>query len=81
MKTLGDNKSLVMDFGDFATYNSDKLLQIFGLNDKLRDIYCAAISDLIEEINLWLDLTGGEFVIDSKMFRFRYEREIKELNK
>jgi len=81
LRDLGDNKALVADFGDFAAYNLDKLLQIFVLNDKLVAIYGTAISELIQEINTWLDLTGREFVLDSKMFRFGYRREIKELGK
>ena len=81
LKNLADNKSLVVDFGDFAAYNRNRLLQIFVINEKLRDIYIAALSDLIEDINVWLDLTGGEFVVDTKMFRVGYKIETKEISK
>ena len=80
LKNLADNKSLVVDFGDFAAYNRDRLLQIFVINEKLRDIYSAALSDVIKEINVWSDCTGGEFVVDTKMFRFGYRREINGLS-
>jgi len=70
-----------VDIGDFAAYNRNRLLQIFVINEKLRDIYSAALSDLIEDINVWLDLTGGEFVVDTKMFRVGYKIETKEISK
>jgi hypothetical protein len=69
LKDLGNNKFLVADFGDFPRYNIDKLLRIFKINSKYIDIYIDAISDMITEINNWVDLTGGEFLIDTKMFR------------
>ena len=33
------------------------------------EAYGSAISDLISEINIWVDLTDGEFIVDTKMFR------------
>ncbi len=69
LKDLGNNKFLVADFGDFPRYNIDKLLKIFKINDKYIDIYVDAIFDLINEINHWANLTGREFLIDTKMFR------------
>ena len=81
LKNLGANKSLVVDFGDFAVYNRDRLLQIFTINEKLRNIYATALSDLMKEINTWLDLTSREFVVDPKMFRIGYKREGKEISK
>lgn len=71
LKDLDDNKFLVADFGDFALYDEDQLLQVFVISQKLLEIYSIAIFDLITEINVWLDLTGEEFVVDTKMFRLR----------
>lgn len=69
LKGLGDKKFLVLDFGDFPQYSIDKLLQIFKIADKYIDIYADAIFDLISEINNWINLTGEEFLVDTKMFR------------
>jgi len=79
LKNLTDNKSLVVDFGDFAVYNRNRLLQIFVINKKLLDLYIGTLSDLMDAINLWLDLTGGKFTVDTKMFRLVYEKEIGKL--
>lgn len=69
LKKISGNKSVVMDFGDFHPYNVESLLGVFRINRKYLDIYCFAIFDLIKDINIWLDLTGKEFLIDTKQFR------------
>jgi hypothetical protein len=68
-KKINGDKSVVMDFGDFHLYNVESLLIVFRINEKYLDIYCFAIFDLIKDINRWLDLTGKEFLIDTKQFR------------
>jgi len=73
LKDLGNNQFLVADFGDFAPYNMNKLLQIFVSNQRYLETFSDAIFDLVREINKWVDLTGGEFVIDTKMFRLGYK--------
>lgn len=69
LKDIEDDKLLVADFGDFARYNEEKLLQIFTVNSKYLFIYSDAIYSLMSGIKHWVDLTGGEFIIDTKMFR------------
>lgn len=69
LKKLEDEKFLVQDFGDFVKYKIVGLLQYYRLNEKYLDIYTESIFDLIKEINNWLDLTGKEFLIDTKMFK------------
>ncbi len=69
LKDLGDNKSLVAGFGDFPLYNVSKLLQVFTINGEYLELYVGGIFNLTREFNNWVDLTGGEFVIDTKMFR------------
>ncbi|MFC1957592.1 hypothetical protein ACFLX0_02125 [Chloroflexota bacterium] len=69
LKDLGDNKSLVADFGDFPLYNVNRLLQVFTINEEYLELYAVGIFNLIRGTNNWVDLTGGEFVIDTKMFR------------
>lgn len=71
LKDLGNNKHLIADFGDFKQYNVEKLLYIFNVNENLLKIYSETIANLILEFNNWVDLTGSEFIIDSKMFRFK----------
>jgi hypothetical protein len=57
------------DFENIPKYNLDKVLNIFRINESYIPLLCDAISDLIKNINKWVDLTGGEFLIDTKMFR------------
>ena len=73
LQDLGDDKSLVADFGDFPLYNRDKLLYYFTITERYLESYADSISHLIMEINNWLDLTGREFVIDNKMFRLGFK--------
>ena len=68
LQDLGDNTSLVADAGDIPLYNVDKLLKIFSISDKYLEEYADRILHLIMGVNNWLDLTGKEFVIDTKMF-------------
>jgi len=69
LKHLKEDKYVVSDFGDFAPYQSAKLLNIFFVQPKFIDAYADAICDVISDVNRWLELTGGEFLIDTKMFR------------
>lgn len=69
LKQLEENKFIVKDFGDFAHYQKEKLLQIYKINDKYLGDFVSSLIDLIKSINLWLELTGHEFLIDTKMFR------------
>jgi hypothetical protein len=69
LKHLKDDKYVVADFGDFAPYRHSKLLNICIVQPKFIDEYANAISDVISSINQWIELTGSEFLIDTKMFR------------
>lgn len=69
IRKLDDNKSLVVDFGDFSPRNIDEVLRIFVVDQRHLEIYSGAIFDLIRGILNWVSLTGWEFVIDTKMFR------------
>ena len=73
LKHLKDDKYVVTDFGDFAPYQSTKLLNICFVQPQFIDTYVDAICDVISDINRWLELTGGEFLIDTKMFRIGLE--------
>lgn len=80
LKNLSDNNFSVVDFGDFPQYDTDKLLQIFKVNEKHLEVYADAIFDLISDINNWINLTGGEFLIDTKMFRLGINSTVSIVN-
>ena len=69
LRYLKGDKYQVADFGDFAPYHVGDLLNIFRFNNKYIKDYSDSIYDFIKAINEWLDLTGSEFLIDTKMFR------------
>jgi len=69
LKHLKDDKYQIADFGDFAPFHIAELLNIFRFNEKYLEDFSDSISDFIEKINAWLDLTGSEFLIDTKRFR------------
>ncbi|HEY55251.1 MAG TPA: hypothetical protein G4N91_03100 [Dehalococcoidia bacterium] len=73
LEDLGDDKALVADFGDFPLYKVEKLLYYFKINDNYAKGYAEIIFQVITEINNWLNLTGREFVLDTKMFRLRFK--------
>ena len=73
LKKLSGDEYQIIDFGDFPTYKRDELLKSFLINEQFLEFYCDAISDLLKNINNWLDLTGREFIIDTKMFRLGYK--------
>lgn len=66
---LEKNKFVVEDFGDFALYQKEKLLQIYRINDKYLDHFVSSFFGLINSIKIWIELTGYEFMIDTKMLR------------
>lgn len=69
LKHLEGDKFMVKDFGDFALYQKEKLLQVYRVNDKYLDYFAESLLDLISSIKLWVELTGYEFLIDTKLFR------------
>jgi hypothetical protein len=71
LKHLAKDKFVVYDFGDIPKYNLEKCLKYFKVNNKLTKLYAEVIFDLLKDINCWLDTTGLEFIIDTKMFKIR----------
>ena len=69
LKELADDKYQVADFGDFPLYQIPKLLYYFQVNRKYTGVYALEISDFIATINQWIELTGTEFIVDTRMFR------------
>jgi len=81
LKHIKDDKYVVTDFGDFTPFQSSKLLNICTVQPQFIDSYADAISDVVADINRWLELTGGEFLIDTKMFRIGFsnlDMQVKE---
>lgn len=71
LKHLTEDKFVVHDFGDISKYNLEKCLKYYIINNKVLNYYTEVIFDLLSDINSWLDVTGLEFIIDTKMFRIR----------
>lgn len=71
LKYLSEDKFVVYDFGDIPKYNLEKCLTYYEINHKLVKLYAEVIFELLSNINCWLNATGSEFVIDTKMFRTR----------
>ncbi|GBE16559.1 hypothetical protein BMS3Abin15_00380 [bacterium BMS3Abin15] len=71
LKHLTEDKFIVYDFGDIPKYNLKKCLKYYKINNKLIRGYAEFIFDLLKDINNWLDATGREFLIDSKIFKVR----------
>lgn len=71
LKHLTEDKFVVYDFGDIARYNLEKCLNYYEINKKRLSSYAEVIFDLLTDINSWLDATGLEFIIDTKMFKMR----------
>ena len=68
LKDVGEGEYQVTDFGDFPKYNQDQLLSVFVVKEIAIGYLTTGISKTLSDINKWLTLTGGEFVIDAKMF-------------
>lgn len=59
----------VTDFGDFARYRTPLLLNVCRVSRRHLDLYAGALAEVISGINRWLELTGGEFLLDTRIFR------------
>lgn len=76
LKGLGNSKFLVVDFGDFAAYQTEKLLHIYKINEKYIEHIANTLFEFLSSIELWIELTGNEFLIDTKMFRSVLKRNV-----
>ncbi|CCU79640.1 hypothetical protein HSACCH_01477 [Halanaerobium saccharolyticum subsp. saccharolyticum DSM 6643] len=78
LKNIQDNNFLVQDFGDFKNKNKDNLLKLFSVKDKHLETYSKAIFHVVTKINKWVEVSGNEFIIDSKMFKINSEKPKKK---
>jgi len=71
LRDLGGGRFVVADFGDFPAYDRGQLLQYMAINKKLLDLYSDTLFYLVNEVRVWLELTGSEFIINPTLFRLR----------
>jgi len=71
LKHLSGDKFIVSDFGDIPQYNLDKCLKYHKINSEIIGHYVEVIFALLKDVNSWLDSTGSEFIIDTKLFKTR----------
>lgn len=69
LEQLQGDRYLVADFGDFPAYQLPHLLRRITVTPEFLDTYSEAVYAVIRQIDSWLKLTGGEFLVDTKMFR------------
>ena len=74
LKKIDTSKGRVLDFGDFTEKDKiKKMLHVFRLNPKHKDNYIHHIAEFNKLINNWLDLTNGEFILDTfKNFEIKF---------
>jgi len=74
LKKVNISESIVLDFGDFAEKSKiEALLHVVKLNIKHRDNYVRHTYKFIKLVNDWLDLTNGEFILDTyKQFEMKF---------
>jgi hypothetical protein len=66
LKKINKSKARVLDFGDFTEMDKiKKMLHVFKLSPKHKDNYIRHIHSFIKLVNDWLDLTNGEFILDT----------------
>ncbi len=69
LKHLSGDKFIACDFGDIPRYNLEKCLKYHKINNNIIDHYAEVIFILLKDINSWLNTTGSEFIVDTKMFK------------
>lgn len=64
---IEDDKYRVVDFGDIIQKNrlQNALVNFQISDDKHLEVYINVLESFIENVNLWLDKTNGEFIVDT----------------
>lgn len=70
----------VIDFGDFTEkIKIDNQLNYYRINPNCLDQYINGVLNLLSFVEEWLDMTGGEFIIDNnKEYEIKMYEEIKK---
>ncbi len=69
MRSLGDDRYQVVDFADFPQYQVKRLLQYFTIRESALPSYIDMILEFIPAVNHWLEITGGELLLDAQLLR------------
>lgn len=69
LRKLDNAKGVVLDSDSFAEHYVENLLTCYHLKRDFLCDYAQEISDIKEEINNWVSISGSEFLIDTKQFR------------
>src|SRR6056297_3006874 len=79
---IENDKHFVQDFGDFKEGNKSKLLNYFTVKESYVEVYAEKVFDVVSEINKWINISGGEIIIDTKEFKIKKgSMRIKEQQK
>ena len=70
LRDIGNGRYVVSDFGDFPRYQVEKLLYTYRINSKYVPQLASSIYMFIEGVNSWLDASGDEVILNSKMFKY-----------
>jgi hypothetical protein len=66
LESLSEKEGKVIDFGDFVGQNKiEQLTDEFIFNQEHTKIYVLLFREFITSVNKWLDLTNGEFILDT----------------
>ncbi|MHA1414563.1 MAG: hypothetical protein ACTSO4_18350 [Promethearchaeota archaeon] len=70
LKSIENDQYIVYDFGDFEKFKLPNLLLKCFVNPKYISLFSDTIYDTLTGINNWLNITGNEFLIDTRMYKF-----------
>lgn len=73
LEKKNDKESKVIDWGGIISFKKKYLLNICRMNTKYLEPFSNEVFDILLNINKWLSLTGNEFVIDTKRFKFSFK--------
>lgn len=59
----------IRDFGDFRQEDLKRLFDIYSIHETYKIQYCTVVYETLHTINIWLEATGWEFIIDTKSYR------------
>jgi hypothetical protein len=68
---LLDKANQVRDFGDFRHEDIKRLFDIYIIPENYKNQYCKIVYETLHTINMWLEATGWEFIIDTKSYKRR----------
>ncbi|MDQ7815872.1 MAG: hypothetical protein RDU14_02520 [Melioribacteraceae bacterium] len=75
LKEIANNQFQVFDYGDFEKFKTPKLLLQCELNPKYVNLFSEVVYDTLTSINYWLDETGIEFLIDTRMYKIHKNKK------